>query len=215
MKIGVFDSGIGGKIVGIELQKVFQNANIIVVDDKQNIPYGDKTPQQIIDFTTAAIQPLINNQCDVIVIACNTATAVAIDHLRLSYPKQKFIGLEPMIKTAASLTKTNTFAVFATPRTLESERYKTLLHKYANGLKVIQPDCSKWAYMIENNIVNRSLIAEIVRNVSHQNCDVIVLGCTHYHWIKSMIKNFTNGKVTVIEPSEAIAKRVKQLLELS
>lgn len=214
MKLGIFDSGIGGEAVAAALQQTFPEAEIIVVNDKENVPYGTKPEQEIIRLTVAAIQPLLSVSCDVIVIACNTATAVAIEHLRITYPDQKFIGIEPMIKTAASLTDTNVIAVCATPATLSSKRYDDLKREFANNATIIEPDCSDWAYLIENNQINHSHIESIVRDACDKNADVIVLGCTHYHWIKETITKIADGRARVIEPSEAIGRRVKQLLEL-
>ncbi len=105
MKIGVFDSGVGGEAIASALQNSFVDAEIIVVNDTKNIPYGDKAPAKIIALTDTAIQPLLNSNCDVIVIACNSATLAAIDVLRSTYPAQLFIGIEPMVKSAAQLTK--------------------------------------------------------------------------------------------------------------
>ena len=212
MKLGVFDSGIGGEAVAKALQETFPDAIMLVVNDKSNVPYGDKTPTEVITLTDVAIQPLLAASCDVIILACNTATAAAIETLRAKYPNQKFIGIEPMIKTAASLTKTNTIAVCATPATLSSTRYNNLVAKYGTHLDIIEPDCSTWAYMIENNQLNHQIIKETVTNLCNRGADVIVLGCTHYHWIKDTIIDYTNGRATVIEPSEAIGRQVQQLL---
>lgn len=214
MKIGIFDSGIGGEAIAAAMRRTFPDANIITVDDHEHLPYGDKTKQEVIDLTTAAIQPLITEKCDVIIIACNTATALAIDSLRQEYPNQKFIGIEPMIKTAAELTESGTVAVCATPATLASERYYELVEKYGKNLKIIEPDCRNWARMIENNQINNQLIKQTVDNVCNQGADVIVLGCTHYHWIKDLIIKIAGGRAQIIEPSENISRRVKQLLEL-
>lgn len=214
VKLGIFDSGIGGEAVASALQQTFPDAEILVVNDKENVPYGTKTEQEIQRLTTAAIQPLIHAQCDVIVIACNTATALAIEHLRATYPDQKFIGIEPMVKAAAALTKSNIIAVCATPATLASHRYQGLKNEYADALSVIEPDCSDWAYLIENNELNHDHIESIIRDVCDQGADVIVLGCTHYHWIKESIAEAAAERAVVIEPSEAIGRRVKQLLKL-
>lgn len=212
MKIGVFDSGIGGEAVASALRRTFLNAEIQTVNDHDNVPYGDKNDRQIIGLTEAAIQPLLHDRCDVIVIACNTATAVAIEPLRQKYPDQKFIGIEPMIKTAASHTKTDIIAVCATPATLASKRYSTLVNKYASHLTILEPDCSGWAYMIEHNDINEQEIAKIVDDVCERGADVIVLGCTHYHWIKDLVQKLANGRAIILEPSEAIGRRVSELL---
>lgn len=215
MKLGVFDSGIGGEAVAAALQQTFPDAEIMTVNDHDHIPYGSKAPDEIIRLTDVAIQPLLDIRCDIIVIACNTATAIALPTLREKYKNQLFIGIEPMIKTAATLTKSKIVAVCATPATLASERYHHLKTTYGASLTFIEPDCSDWAYMIENNQINHDHIQQIVTTASNQGADVIVLGCTHYHWIKDVITEMANNKATVIEPSEAIGRRVKQLLKLS
>jgi len=212
MKLGVFDSGIGGEAVAEALRKTFPDAEVVTVNDRANVPYGNKPPALIIELTEAAIRPLLAGGCDVIVIACNTATAVAIDTLRQKYPAQKFIGIEPMIKTAASLTKSKIVAVCATPTTLASARYKRLVLNYGSGLDIIEPDCSEWAQLIENNLMNRTHIQKTIDAMCERGADVIVLGCTHYHWIKELIAELARGRARVIEPSEAIGRRVKSLL---
>ncbi len=212
MKLGVFDSGIGGEAVARALQETFPAAEILVVNDKVNVPYGNKSPDEVIRLTDEAIQPLLAAYCDVIILACNTATALAIETLRTRYPDQKFIGIEPMIKTAASLTKTKTIAVCATPATLASDRYHDLVQQFGPALRIIEPDCSTWAYMIENNKINHNNIAQGINTACDQGADVIILGCTHYHWIKEDILALTRGRAKVIEPSEAIGRRVQQLL---
>lgn len=211
MKLGVFDSGIGGEAVAAALQTTFPQAKMLIVNDKANVPYGSKTANEVIRLTDAAIQPLITARCDVIILACNTATALAIETLRLRYPDCKFIGIEPMIKTAAAVTKTGIIAVCATPATLASDRYRELVHTYGSDVHIIEPDCSTWAYMIENNTINYEIIEQVINNACDQGADVIVLGCTHYHWIKEEILTLTHGRASVIEPSEAIGHQVKNL----
>jgi len=215
MKLGVFDSGIGGESIAIALQSNFPDAEILLVNDRGNLPYGDKTKSQIIKLTNDAIQPLLCANCDIIILACNTATAQAIDTLRINYPNQKFIGIEPMIKTAAKLSKSNTIAVCATPSTLSSERYHNLVQKFGSQLQIVEPDCKDWARMIEQNDINYEIIDQTINKVCEQGADVIVLGCTHYHWIKNDIIKLANGRAIVIEPSESIGRQVEKLLKLS
>src|SRR5690606_20568475 len=157
---GIFDSGIGGEAVAASLQLAFPSATIQVVNDKKNVPYGSKTTEQVIALTDAAIQPLLAAQCDIIIIACNTASAAALEILRSRYLAQSFIGLEPMVKPAALLTKTGIIAVCATPSTLASKRYEWLVATYAKNVRILQPDCSRWAYMIENKQIDRAEIAK-------------------------------------------------------
>lgn len=212
MKLGIFDSGIGGEAIASSLKLTFPDATILTVNDREHVPYGNKPSAEIVELTDRAIQPLLKSDCDVIIIACNTATAAAIDLLRKRYPHQKFIGLEPMIKTAAALTKSGTIAVCATPTTLSSMRYLTLIKNYGAHLQIIEPDCSQWAYWIENHRLNRSHIEEIIETICHRGADVIVLGCTHYHWIKDLIIELAAGRAQIIDPSEAISRRIEILM---
>ena len=213
MKLGIFDSGIGGQAIALALQERFPLAVIEIVNDSQNVPYGDKTAKEIIQLTEKAIQPLLRSRCDIIVLACNTATAIAIDYLRATYPHQKFIGIEPMVKKAAELTKTNVIAICATPRTLQSERYQKLIMNFAQHCTIIEPDCSEWAYMIEYNQISDEHISLTINDVLKQQADAIILGCTHYHWIKNRIEAIAGNNAIVLEPSAAIAARVEFLLK--
>lgn len=213
MKLGVFDSGIGGEAVAAALARSFPQATITVVNDREHVPYGDKSPTEVIQLTDTAIQPLLIQQCDVIVLACNTATALAIETLRQRYPAQKFIGIEPMLKPAAALTESHIIAVCATPATLASERYRQLREHYTEGITVLEPDCSSWAKMIEDNAINHAVIAQTINDLCARGADVIVLGCTHYHWIKEEIATLAADRAVILEPSTAIAARVKQLLK--
>lgn len=214
MKIGVFDSGIGGKSIADTLQKDYPDAQVLYVDDRKNVPYGSRSQAEIIALTDAAIQPLINVSCDAIVLACNTATAAAIEDLRAKYPDIPFIGLEPMVKTAAAQTTSGVIAMCATPFTLGSSRYKKLKNKYASDITTLEPDCSDWAYLIENNQIDIQNITDLINELCNEGVDVIVLACTHYHWIKEDIIEASNGRAVVIDPSDAISRRVKDMLGL-
>ncbi len=212
MKIGVFDSGIGGQSVANALRKDFPSADILSIDDRAHMPYGVRSVADITSLTDAAIQPLLQAHCDGIVLACNTATAAAIEALREKYPLTPFIGLEPMLKPASVMTKSGVIAVCATPATLGSDRYATLKKDFASGLKVIEPDCSEWAYLIENGELETKKITKIINDVCAEGADVIVLACTHYHWIKEEILTSANGRAAVIDPTDAISKRVREVL---
>jgi glutamate racemase len=213
MKIGVFDSGIGGKSIADRLTADFPLEEIIYVNDQKHVPYGSRSQEEIVTLTDAAIQPLFTAGCSIIVLACNTATAAAIEVLRAKYPLIHFVGLEPMVKTAVALTNSGTIAICATPATLRSERYAGLKEKFASGITVLEPDCSDWAAMIEHNEVEDRVITAIVDLVCKQGADVIVLACTHYHWIEELITAAATHRAVVIDPSDAISKRVATIIK--
>ena len=213
MKIGIFDSGIGGDAVAADLERHFPKASILSFSDRENLPYGSKTPNQIKQLVDQAIQPILSANCDVVVIACNTATTIALPGLRDKYPDQIFVGIEPMIKPASSLTTSNIICVCATPATLSSARYLQLKREFGMGKTFIEPDCQNWAEMIENNSVNEAIISKQINDVTVAGADIIVLGCTHYHWIKGLIEKIAGNRAKVIEPTDYIAKRIIQVTQ--
>ncbi len=214
MKLGVFDSGIGGEAVAEKLRATFPTAIVHIVNDREHVPYGLRSQSEIITLTDKALQPLLDDTYDIIVIACNTATAAAIETLRSRYPDQLFIGLEPMIKPAAALTKTVVVAVCATPATLASTHYKDHKSHY-NHVRFFEPNCSDWASLIESGSLEQDRIEAVITSCLQAHADVIVLGCTHYHWIGDKIAALTVGRAVVLEPSNAIASRIRELLRLS
>lgn len=209
--IGVFDSGVGGKSVADAIKKDRPNDKVIFINDRDNMPYGTKSPDQVLNLVLPKLHELENAGCDVIVIACNTVTTHHIAKLR-ELIKTPLIGIEPMVKPAALLTKSGVIAVCATPSTLKSDRYKWLKQTYASNVKIIEPDCSDWSYMIENNQLNHEKIKKQIADVCDQKADVIVLGCTHYHWIEDVINKYADGRAKVIQPEPAIVARVNEVL---
>jgi glutamate racemase len=209
MKIGIFDSGIGGEAVAAVLQESFPAAEIMCVNDREHMPYGQRSANEVIELTNRAIQPLLDAKCDAIVLACNTATTTAIKDLRTRYPSIKFIGFEPMIKPASLMTKTGRIAILATPATLGSNRYIDLKNRWAKNIQVFEPDCSNWAAKIESGQSDEIDINSVVKPLIEKDVDIIVLGCTHYHWIKKRIADAAGPTITVLEPSKAIADEIK------
>jgi glutamate racemase len=212
MKIGVFDSGIGGRAVAKRLSELLPDAEIICVDDHEHVPYGSRPEEEIIQLTDTAIHPLIDAKCDAIVIACNTVTTVAITHLRTEYPDMNFVGIEPMVKPAATQTKSGVIAVLATPVTLASHSYKLLKETWAEGVIVLEPDTTSWASLIEAGKADEVPIEETVFQLIEQNVDIIVLACTHYHWLKERAVTEAGSRALVLEPSDAIGSRIISLL---
>jgi glutamate racemase len=210
-KIGVFDSGIGGEAVAKAIAVALPDLEIVLKDDKQHAPYGEKLPQELLRLVTPILDTLIDEGCQVLVIACNTVTTTIISQLRHRYD-MPLIGIEPMVKPACELTKNKVIAVCATPATLQSPRYQWLKKHYSRGTKVLEPDCSQWAPMIEANQVNHERIARQINTLCEQGADVIVLGCTHYHWIKEDIMKFAEGRAEILQPEAAVVSQLKSVL---
>ena len=213
-KIGVFDSGVGGLSVANTVKAAFSDVEVRYAHDREHVPYGDKTPEQLLGFVVPILQKLVDDGCDCIVIACNTVTTTIIGQLRnlIAVP---LIGMEPMVKPAAEQTHTGIIAVCATPATLKSERYRWLKQTYAVGKKVLEPDCSRWSYMIEHNAVEDDYIAGQIDELCNAGADVIVLGCTHYHWIEQKIRAMAKGRAVIVQPELAVVRRLQQVLERS
>ena len=209
MKIGVFDSGRGGEFIADGLRKNLPEHEFIVVNDREHVPYGSREDAEIIELTTNAIQPLIEAQCPIIVIACNTATMAAITALRERFPAIRFIGIEPMVKPAADISRARHVTVLATPLTLKSERYQHLLHEYADGLVIDQPNAAGWAATIERGEADTISFEEVAESVI-SGSDILILACTHYITLKERLM-LTFPGVHVLEPTEAIARQVTRL----
>jgi glutamate racemase len=209
--VGVFDSGVGGQSVANAIKNALPNIKIIVREDKEHLPYGTKTPAELLNLVEPILKDL-SEQCDIIVVACNTVSTTIINDLRrkINVP---LIAMEPMVKPAALVTKSGVIAVCATPTTLASKRYKWLKSKFAKGIKVVEPDCSDWSQMIENNQIDRGHIKERIEKSLEQGTDVIVLGCTHYHWIEQEIKQIANGRAKVLQPEQPVIDQLKRVLE--
>lgn len=215
MKIGVFDSGVGGQAVVNAIKKALPEAEVIYAEDRENVPYGTKTPEQLKKLVTPILNKLSEQGCEVIVIACNTVTTTIIEDLRneLTVP---LVGLEPMVKPAAAQTQSGVIAVCATPATLKSKRYRWLKDTYAQDVTVLEPDCSDWALMIETNQVDHAKIKDRINDVCQKGADVIVLGCTHYHWIEEDIQKIADEYgAKVIQPEQPVVAQLKRVLGLS
>jgi glutamate racemase len=214
MKIGVFDSGIGGLSVAKAVEAALPDAEVIFIHDKpEHFPYATKTPQEIFGFVGPIFQELVDKHCDVIVVACNTVSTTLITRLRGAF-SVPLVAMEPMVKPAAALTKTGVIAVCATPVTLASERYNWLKETYGQACTFVEPDCSEWSLLIEHDKMNDLAIRECIEPALEQDADVIVLGCTHYHWIEEEIKQIVQDKAIVIQPESAIVAQVKRVLNL-
>lgn len=215
MKIGVFDSGVGGLSVAKAIEQGLPEAEVIFLHDiPEHFPYATKTPDEIYAFIIPIFQELVERRCDIIVVACNTVSTTLIRRLRGAFDVP-LVALEPMIKPATALTKSGVIAVCATPVTLASERYAWLKGTYGQACTFIEPDCEDWSYLIEYNRMNEARIRQGIEPALEAGADVIVLGCTHYHWIEQEIKAIAKGRAEVIQPETAVVAQVKRVLKLA
>ena len=207
MHIGIFDSGRGGELVADKLRHLLPSHDLTVVNDIKHAPYGERSYPDIIRLTDAAIQPLLTT-CPIIVLACNTATAAAIDYLRTTYPATKFIGFEPMLKPAAHGSSTKRLTLLATRATAYATRTESLINTYAANCVILRPDTSGWATAVDHDEVADIDLAEVARCVQ-SGSDAIIIGCTHYIALMPRIQE-KFPDVTLYEPTEAVARQIKR-----
>lgn len=213
MPIGFFDSGIGGISVMQECRKLLPNENFIYFADSKNAPYGNKTSKEILDRVTTCSEILLEQGCKAIVIACNTATNVGVKLLREKY-LCPFVGIEPAIKPAVKEHKGGKILLLCTNATSKQEKFVELLSKYNNGDVIVAPQCDL-AMDIEKNIENLSKIKSRVFSIldDYRNVSSVILGCTHYYFIKDFLNEYYNNEVTIFDGNLGAAKRLKTLLQ--
>jgi glutamate racemase len=206
MRIGIFDSGRGGMFVAEKLRILAPNFDYIVVNDTEHAPYGERTHDDIQALTRAAIQPLIAS-CPVIILACNTATAAAIDELRIHYPMTQFLGFEPMIKSATTLSKNHHITLLATHATVHAPRTRTLIQNFAANCIVDAPDTTDWAWLIDQNRTDEIDLSKVEKSI-RDGSDQIIIGCTHYIALEDRLRKFG---ANALEPTASVAKRLVEI----
>ncbi len=218
LKIGVFDSGLGGLTVVKALQDVIKGADLFYIADTKNAPYGEKSSEQILQFSLDITEYFINeHQIEALIVACNTATSAAIKTLRERYPELIIIGTEPGIKPAIEQTSTGKIGVLATPATLKGEKYQQLVHTHAKEKEVtlFEQACPGLVEQIErgeeNHPTTHAMLEGWLQPMRDNNVDTIVLGCTHYPLVESAIEMVMQRKLTLIHTGDAIAKRLLSL----
>lgn len=200
-----------------EIVRLMPEKAILYYADSMNCPYGDKNEQQIVEMSRKCVKDLVGQGVEVIVIACNTITSVAGEILREQFPNIDIIGMEPAIKPAAEISKAKIVAVLATKATLATQKYHNTRDKYAKGVKVIEIAGEGLVEMVENDTVDTVESVELVRKyiseLENEGADVVVLGCTHYPFLKEVIERVSTKGIEIIDPAEAVARRVKEVVE--
>ena len=209
--IGVFDSGLGGLSVLGALAEICPTVDLIYAADTAHVPYGNKTPEQIRTRVLAMGQALIREGCTALVVACNTATAEAIETLRAAYPTIPIVGVEPGIKPAALNTQTGQIAVLATVATAKSQRLGQLIARHAPHKTVHVIPCHGWATEVEALNLNAPSIIEQINAqllpLIRQGVDQVVLGCTHYDFLTPTLSRLIGGKAQLLGVAGAVARQ--------
>lgn len=216
--IGIYDSGFGGLSVWRELYRALPNESLVYLGDGKNCPYGSQAADNILQYATQSVERLLERGCKMIVVACNTATAVAIKHLREKYPEVPFVGLEPAVKPACLTTKSGVVGVVATERSLQGEKFLTTLARYGEGVEVIKAVGRGFVEAVEADAElspqTETLVRKTIEPIIKAGADVIVLGCTHYPFLRGVIDKVIGDRaVRVIDSGEAVEKRVESLLD--
>lgn len=210
--IGMFDSGLGGLSVYREIRQHLPHEDVLYYADSANCPYGTKTHEEIRRRCHAITQLLIEQGAKIIVVACNTATSVAIDFLRASFPQIPFVGLEP----AAAITNSGKVGVLATPRTVSGDRLRWLIETHASGVQVWTTPGNGLVELVESGTLRGPDVTRVIQPMLdpmlEAGVDVVVLGCTHYPFLREEMQAYVGDDVAIIDSGAAIARRVASML---
>jgi len=214
--IGFFDSGVGGTSIWKEVHQLLPNEHTIYLADSKNAPYGEKTKEEIIQFSIKNTELLLNENAKIIVVACNTATTNAIAFLREKYTVP-FIGIEPAIKPAGLVTKTKKIGILATQGTLNSELFEKTSATIDVSIKILEQVGEGLVNLIEEGEINSEemnmLLKKYLNPMMKENIDALVLGCTHYPYLIPQIKKIIGNSVEIIDSGSAVAKQTKNILD--
>jgi len=216
--IGVFDSGVGGLSVLREIRALLPHEDVLYVADSAHVPYGDKPPAFVRARSMALSQFLLDQGAKAIVVACNTATAIAIADLRAHFAVP-IVGMEPAVKPASTHSRTRCIGVLATSGTLASDKFASLLARFGRDVEVHVQPCSGLVEQVERGALNsdatRALVEKYVTPLARRGVDTIVLGCTHYPFLRPVIAEFAGANVSIIDPNPAVARELRRQLERS
>lgn len=220
--VGFFDSGIGGMCVLEAFRRLCPGEETVYLADSAHCPYGNKPPQEIVRLSERCVRKLLKRNCKLVVVACNTATAAAIDYLRAKYRSVPFVGIEPAVKPAALRSKTGVVGVLATAGTFGGRLYNETKARFAKNVTVIAAVADEFVDIVERRCGNRgrapdeaqieAVVRAKIEPLLKAGADKIVLGCTHFPHLKPFIEQVCAGRAEVLDPSEAVARQAKKVL---
>ncbi len=214
--IGIFDSGVGGLSVLRAIRRELPAETLLYLGDQAHVPYGSRPRDQIREFAFGITRFLLDRGAKLIVVACNTASAVALHDLRLAFPEVPFVGMEPAVKPAAETTHTGKVGVLATPTTFAGELYASVVERFAKDVQIFQSTCPGLVEQIELGDLTgpqtRQILEEALQPMLAEGIDTVVMGCTHYPFVIPLIETITGPEVRTIDPAPAIARQTRRLL---
>jgi glutamate racemase len=215
--VAVLDSGVGGLSVLREIRSELNHENLLYLADQAHIPYGSRSLTEIRQLTVVITRFLLARGAKSVVLACNTASAAALYHLRAAFPTVPFVGMEPAVKPAAETTRSRVIGVMATPATFSGEMFSSLVSKYAQEATVIPRVCPGLVQQVEAGDLVGPETARLLRSylepLVSAGMDTLVLGCTHYPFLARAIQEIVGAGVEIIDPSPAVARQVRRVLE--
>lgn len=214
--IGIFDSGVGGLSVLRHIREEMPYENLLYVADSAHAPYGGKSPHDIQARSLALTGFLVEQGAKAVVVACNTATAAAIGVLRERFALP-VIGMEPAVKPAVAATRSGVVGVLATTGTLKSAQFAALLETYSRNVRVVTQGCPGLVECVERGALDapetRALVSHYVAPLLQEGADTLVLGCTHYPFLRPVIAELTEGRIALIDTGAAVARQVRRRIE--
>jgi len=215
--IGIFDSGVGGLSVLQEVHHQYPLEDCIYIADQVHVPYGTRSREEVLGYSEGIVRYLLGKGAKLIIVACNTASAVALAELRKNYPDVPFVGMEPAVKPAAEGTNSGVVGVLATPATFQGDLYSSTVEKFARGVEILKDTCPGLVDQIEGGKIDDSLTRNILEKALNPmleaGVDEVVMGCTHYPFVIPVIREIVGENVRVIDPAPAVARQAGRLLE--
>jgi len=215
--IGIFDSGVGGLSVLEEVRRQYPLEDWIYIADQIHVPYGPRSREEVLGYSEGIVRYLLGKGAKLIIVACNTASAVALAELRKKYPDVPFVGMEPAVKPAAEGTSSGVVGVLATPATFQGDLYSSTVEKFARGVEILKDTCPGLVGQIEGGKIDdpltRNILEKALTPMLEKGVDEVVMGCTHYPFVIPIIREIVGKEVRVIDPAPAVARQTGRLLE--
>ncbi len=215
--IGIFDSGLGGLTIAGHIRRMAPQADLLYIGDRSRAPYGPRSPEEVLTYSSEITRRLLDNGAGIIVVACNTASAAALHPLRARFPHAQFVGMEPAVKPAANHTATGVVGVVATAGTLDGPLYESVVERFGAGAEIVAAACPDWVELVEAGMIDApettESVARCLEPLLERRADRIVLGCTHFPLLERAIRHALAGRAEIVDPGPAVAKQTLRIAQ--